>query len=46
MQLEASPAAGSGHPPGPGSASLDLALVGNCAISALVDRQARIVWCC
>ncbi|HEY2560837.1 MAG TPA: glycoside hydrolase family 15 protein [Caldimonas sp.] len=27
-------------------ASLDLALIGNCAISALVDRQASIVWCC
>ena len=27
-------------------ATLDLALIGNCAISALVDRQASIVWCC
>ena len=27
-------------------ASLDLALIGNCAISALVDREARVVWCC
>jgi hypothetical protein len=27
-------------------ASLDLALIGNCAISALVDRQGGIVWCC
>lgn len=26
--------------------SLDLALVGNCTIGALIDRQARIVWCC
>jgi GH15 family glucan-1,4-alpha-glucosidase len=26
--------------------SLDLAVLGNCAIAALVDRQARIVWCC
>jgi GH15 family glucan-1,4-alpha-glucosidase len=26
--------------------NLDLALVGNCAIGALVDRGARIVWCC
>ena len=25
---------------------LDLGLVGNCAIGALVDRQARILWCC
>ena len=25
---------------------LDLAPIGNCAISALVDRQARFVWCC
>jgi GH15 family glucan-1,4-alpha-glucosidase len=27
-------------------ASLDLALIGNCAIGALVDASARIVWCC
>ncbi|WP_309638498.1 glycoside hydrolase family 15 protein [Methylibium sp.] len=27
-------------------ASLELGLIGNCAISALVDRQACIVWCC
>jgi GH15 family glucan-1,4-alpha-glucosidase len=27
-------------------ASLDLALIGNCAIGALVDANARIVWCC
>ena len=27
-------------------ASLDLAMVGNCAISALIDQRARIVWCC
>jgi len=27
-------------------ATLDLALIGNCAIGALVDRYARIVWCC
>lgn len=26
--------------------SLDLGLIGNCSVSALVDRQARIVWCC
>ncbi|HEV2364253.1 MAG TPA: glycoside hydrolase family 15 protein [Caulobacteraceae bacterium] len=26
--------------------TLDLAPIGNCAISALVDRQARFVWCC
>lgn len=28
------------------TASLDLALIGNCTIAALVDRAARIVWCC
>ena len=28
------------------SASLDLALIGNCAISALVDRGGAIVWSC
>jgi GH15 family glucan-1,4-alpha-glucosidase len=27
-------------------ASLDLALIGNCAISALIDRNAGVVWCC
>jgi GH15 family glucan-1,4-alpha-glucosidase len=25
---------------------LDLGIVGNCVLSALVDRQGRIVWCC
>ena len=25
---------------------LDLALIGNCRMGALVDRQARILWCC
>jgi len=28
------------------AASLDLALIGNCAISALVDKRAAVVWCC
>jgi GH15 family glucan-1,4-alpha-glucosidase len=27
-------------------ASLNLGLIGNCQISALIDQQARIVWCC
>jgi len=27
-------------------ASLDLALIGNCTIAALVDAHARLVWCC
>lgn len=26
--------------------SLDLGLIGNCSVSALIDRQGRIVWCC
>ncbi|HEY7901480.1 MAG TPA: glycoside hydrolase family 15 protein [Caulobacteraceae bacterium] len=26
--------------------SLDLAPIGNCAISALIDRLGRVVWCC
>ncbi|WP_280150918.1 glycoside hydrolase family 15 protein [Piscinibacter sp. XHJ-5] len=30
----------------PPPTSLDVALIGNCAISALVDRRAAIVWCC
>ena len=28
------------------AASLDLALIGNCAISALVDNRASLVWAC
>ena len=28
------------------AASLDLAMIGNCAVSALVDARARVVWCC
>ena len=28
------------------SASLDLALVGNCAVAALIDRHASVVWSC
>jgi GH15 family glucan-1,4-alpha-glucosidase len=32
-------------PRAPG-ATLDLALIGNCMISALIDKRARIVWCC
>ena len=27
-------------------ASLNLGLIGNCAISALIDAKARLVWCC
>lgn len=27
-------------------ATLDLALIGNCAMSALIDAQGQIVWCC
>ena len=26
--------------------NLDLALIGNCAVSALIDAQAEIVWAC
>jgi GH15 family glucan-1,4-alpha-glucosidase len=36
-----SPAAATLPPP-----SLDLAVLGNCTISALVDKRARIQWCC
>ena len=28
------------------SASLNLGLIGNCTISALIDASARLVWCC
>ena len=31
-------------PPEP--ATLDLAVIGNCTVSALIDSRARIVWCC
>ena len=27
-------------------ASLNLGMIGNCTISALIDAQARLVWCC
>ncbi|MGA9421365.1 MAG: trehalase-like domain-containing protein, partial [Rhodanobacteraceae bacterium] len=30
----------------PDQASLDLGIVGNGSVSALIDRHARIVWCC
>ena len=33
-------------PAGPHSASLDLGVIGNCSIAALIDRRARIVWGC
>jgi len=37
----------SNHPDSPRpEASLELGLVGNCTIGALVDRRASIVWCC
>ncbi|MCG9697462.1 glycoside hydrolase family 15 protein [Shewanella sp. Isolate11] len=26
--------------------NLELALIGNCAIGALIDKQAEVVWCC
>lgn len=26
--------------------NLDLGLIGNCSIGALVDKRAKIVWCC
>ncbi len=28
------------------SASLDLAPIGNCGVSALIDQAARFVWAC
>ena len=30
----------------PQTGSLNLGMIGNCAYSALVDQQSRIVWCC
>jgi hypothetical protein len=36
-----------GHPRAPGTqASLELALIGNCAIGALLDQRGAVVWCC
>ena len=32
--------------PATSSSSLDLGVIGNCAYGALVDRDARMVWCC
>ena len=32
--------------PGDPAPSLDLAVLGNCSIAALLDRRARVVWCC
>src|SRR4051812_39386523 len=37
------------HPaaaPSAAESNLNLALIGNCAIGALVDRRGAIVWCC
>jgi GH15 family glucan-1,4-alpha-glucosidase len=30
----------------PDAVSLDLAMIGNCTVSALIDRRGRLVWCC
>jgi len=30
----------------PNEANLNLGMIGNCTISALIDAQARMVWCC
>ncbi|HXE21172.1 MAG TPA: glycoside hydrolase family 15 protein [Rhodoferax sp.] len=32
--------------PAPAEPSLAMGVIGNCAISALIDARARIVWCC
>jgi GH15 family glucan-1,4-alpha-glucosidase len=32
--------------PNPRAASLDLAMIGNCTVSALIDSTAHLVWCC
>ena len=44
--MEASRDLAGQSPHDPRPASLDLAVIGNCAISALIDQHARIVWCC
>lgn len=33
-------------PDAPRTQHLDLALIGNCAISALIEREGDVVWCC
>jgi len=30
----------------PSTSSLDLGVVGNCALNALIDKLGRVVWCC
>lgn len=35
-----------GDMPAGEQATLDLALVGNCSFAGLIDRMARVVWCC
>ena len=35
-----------GHFESSAEPSLNMAVIGNCAISALIDKRARIVWCC
>ncbi len=37
---------GSGAAPGARLATLDLALIGNCTVGALIDRFGDFVWCC
>jgi GH15 family glucan-1,4-alpha-glucosidase len=32
--------------PAPVKADLNLGIIGNCVLSALIDRRARFVWCC
>src|ERR1700709_1076047 len=39
--MSISPAIAKSHP-----ASLDLAMIGNCTISALIGSRAHVLWCC
>eukprot|EP01119_Soliformovum_irregulare_P008497 TRINITY_DN21616_c0_g1_i1.p1 TRINITY_DN21616_c0_g1~~TRINITY_DN21616_c0_g1_i1.p1 ORF type:complete len:617 (+),score=194.10 TRINITY_DN21616_c0_g1_i1:116-1966(+) len=39
-------AEGLGNPPVVDETSLDLAVIGNCACSAFIDKKAKIVWSC
>ncbi|AKJ32209.1 glycoside hydrolase family 15 protein [Caldimonas brevitalea] len=44
--MSAHPADAAGPRGLPPPSSLDVGVIGNCAYSALVDRYARVVWCC
>ncbi|MFO1270747.1 MAG: glycoside hydrolase family 15 protein [Rubrivivax sp.] len=46
MHVEVPVPKGSGADRSLPTASLDLALIGNCAVSALIDGRGHVAWCC